>query len=85
MASPALSDVEKDAAADYAHLTNDAVQSFSWKDVTVTVKDRLTKQPKDILSDIHGVVQAGKLYGLFDAMLQNADIFRRRDAGFDGP
>lgn len=53
-------DVEKDAGADYAHLTNTSVQSYAWKNVTVTVKDRRTKKPKDILSNVNGIVHAGK-------------------------
>ncbi|KAF2729433.1 putative ABC transporter [Polyplosphaeria fusca] len=57
-------DVEKDAGADYAHLTNTSIQSFSWENVTVTVKDRQTKQPKDILSGITGNVKAGEMLAL---------------------
>jgi len=59
------SDVEKDAAVqDYAHLTNDTVRSFSWDNVTVTVKDRTTKKPLDILSDVNGYVEAGEMLAL---------------------
>jgi hypothetical protein len=57
---PDHGDVEKDAGADYAHLTNTSVQSYSWANVTVTVKDRKTKQRKDILSGINGIVKAGE-------------------------
>lgn len=58
-------DVEKDAAGqDYAHLTNETVHSFSWTDVTVTVKDRATKQPLEILSGVNGVVEAGEMLAL---------------------
>jgi hypothetical protein len=59
MDSSGASDVEKNAG-DYAHLTNTAIRSFGWGDITVTVKDRQTKQPKDILSDVNGIVKAGK-------------------------
>jgi hypothetical protein len=52
-------DVEKGSSTDYAHLTNTSVHSFSWKDVTVTVKDRKTKQPLEILSGVDGIVEAG--------------------------
>ena len=55
-------DVEKDAGVDYAHLTNSTVQTFSWENITVTVKDRVTKQPKEILSNINGIVKAGRLH-----------------------
>lgn len=57
-------DVEKDAAGGYAHLTNETVHRFSWSDVTVTVKDRATKQPLDILSGVNGVVEAGEMLAL---------------------
>ncbi|KAJ4366949.1 hypothetical protein N0V83_007479 [Neocucurbitaria cava] len=58
-------DVEKDAAgSDYAHLTNDTVQSFSWDNITVTVKDRRSKQPLDILSNVNGIVDAGEILAL---------------------
>ncbi|KAJ9659565.1 hypothetical protein H2201_007314 [Coniosporium apollinis] len=56
-------DVEK-SGGDYAHLTNTTVQGFGWEGVSVTVKDRVTKQPKIILSDISGVVKAGELLAL---------------------
>jgi hypothetical protein len=52
-------DIEKDAGSDYAHLTNTSIQSFSWDNITVTVKDRQTKQPKDILSGVNGIIKAG--------------------------
>lgn len=57
--NPSVEDVEKGAAADYAHLSNTTVHSFSWQDVTVSVKDRKTKQPLDILSGVSGIVEAG--------------------------
>ncbi|KAF2105736.1 ATP-binding cassette transporter-like protein [Lophiotrema nucula] len=57
-------DIEKDAGGDYAHLTNNAVSSYSWENVTVTVKDRQSKQPKDILSSVTGSVQAGEMLAL---------------------
>jgi hypothetical protein len=53
-------DVEK--TGDYAHLTNTAIRSYAWEGVTVTVKDRETKQPKAILSNINGIVKGGKCH-----------------------
>ncbi|KAJ4320367.1 hypothetical protein N0V94_003441 [Neodidymelliopsis sp. IMI 364377] len=43
---------------------NTSVHSFSWKDVTVTVKDRKTKQPLEILSGVDGIVEAGEMLAL---------------------
>lgn len=54
-------DVEK-TGGDYAHLTNTTVRSFGWESVTVNVNDRETKQPKTIVSNVSGVVQAGKCH-----------------------
>jgi ABC-type multidrug transport system ATPase subunit len=56
-------DIEK-GSTDYAHLTNETVHSFSWEDVTVTVKDRASKQPLDILSGVNGMVEAGEMLAL---------------------
>lgn len=58
-------DVEKDAAGlGYASLTNEAVQSFTWENITVTVKDRKTKQPLNLLSSVSGIVEAGEIMAL---------------------
>jgi len=52
-------DMEK--ATTDAHLQNTVVHSFTWQGVTVTVKDRKTKQDKLILDGIDGMVHAGTL------------------------
>ncbi|KAK5952319.1 hypothetical protein OHC33_006792 [Knufia fluminis] len=44
--------------------TNDTIQSFSWLDVNVTVKDRQTKEPLAILNSCSGYAQAGQLVAL---------------------
>jgi len=64
MTSSEAADIEKVAGSDYAHLTNSSVQSYSWENVTVTVKDRQTKERKDILSGVNGIVHAGELLAL---------------------
>ena len=56
--------MEKNAGSDHVHLLNAAIQSFSWEDVTVTVKDRATKLPKEILSGVNGIVKAGEMLAL---------------------
>jgi hypothetical protein len=40
-------------------LMNQIVQSFSWHGLTVTVKDRETKQARDLINDISGDAQHG--------------------------
>ena len=55
-------DVEKNA--DYAHLSNATVKSYAWENVSVTVKDRSTKQPTPILNKCSGVVNAGEMLAI---------------------
>lgn len=40
-------------------LVNQTVHDFSWQGLTVTVKDRETKQSRDLIDDISGDVQQG--------------------------
>ncbi|GME23629.1 ABC transporter protein [Neofusicoccum parvum] len=62
--NPAAADIEKGSDSGYAQLTNSTVSSYSWNNVTVTVKDRQTKSPKQILCAASGVVKAGELLAL---------------------
>jgi hypothetical protein len=48
------------SAHDTSYLDNCVVQNLAWSDVTVTVPDRETKLPKEILSVVSGYVAAGK-------------------------
>lgn len=50
-------DVEWDA--DSRFLVNHSVKTFSWTGLTVTVKDRQTKEARDLINDISGDVQQG--------------------------
>ena len=59
-----MSDVEKLTDSEYAQLTNTNVRSFGWKGIDVTVKDRQSKKPKAILSDVCGLVEAGEMLAL---------------------
>jgi hypothetical protein len=52
-----ISDIEKTDVD--AHLQNTTIKNFGWQDVTVTVKDHKTKQPKALLHGVSGIVQAG--------------------------
>ncbi|BCS26628.1 putative ABC transporter [Aspergillus puulaauensis] len=45
-------------------LMNHSVQNFSWNDLTVTVKDRRTKRPRNLIENINGSVQQGELVAL---------------------
>ncbi|KAL9637135.1 MAG: hypothetical protein Q9164_002388 [Protoblastenia rupestris] len=45
-------------------LFNSTVKDFSWQGVTVTVKDRNTKEPKRLLENVSGNVKAGEILAL---------------------
>jgi len=45
---------------DTSYLTNSVVHNLVWTDITVTVPDRETKLPKQLLSTVSGYVAAGK-------------------------
>lgn len=61
-------DIEKQGVVE-DHLCNTTVQSISWRDITVTVKDRETKLPKAILSNVSGIVHAGTIPLLLSVFL----------------
>ncbi|WXC65773.1 hypothetical protein SNK03_011561 [Fusarium graminearum] len=46
------------------HLVNTTIKNFTWSNATVTVKDRETKQPKAIVDDVQGIVEAGEICAL---------------------
>ncbi|RDA92394.1 hypothetical protein CP533_4712 [Ophiocordyceps camponoti-saundersi (nom. inval.)] len=45
-------------------LLNTSISNISWQGISVTVKDRKTKQPKTILDNVDGIVKAGELCAL---------------------
>lgn len=45
-------------------LMNTSVKSFSWSGLNVTVKDRQSKEPRDLIHDISGDVRQGNLFEL---------------------
>lgn len=61
VASENTPDIERQALSK-SLLGNTTVQNFAWRDVTVTVKDRVTKQPKAILENVSGIVNAGEVF-----------------------
>lgn len=44
------------------HLLNTTVKTLTWRGVTVNVKDRDTKQPKSIVDNVEGIVEAGEYF-----------------------
>lgn len=63
MSPPPSRDIELNRIPS-AVLLNHVVETFSWVDVQVTVKDRTTKKPLSILSDSTGLVQAGEMLAI---------------------
>lgn len=57
-ASPLGPDLERND--DGLFLMNRSVRDFSWNGLSVTVKDRQTKQARDLISNITGDVQQGE-------------------------
>ena len=47
-----------------AHLQNEFVQSFAWKEMNVAVKDRVTKEEKFILTDANGLMKGGEMLAI---------------------
>ena len=47
-----------------AHLQNEFVQSFAWKEMNVAVKDRVTKEEKFILADANGLMRGGEMLAI---------------------
>lgn len=46
------------------HLTNNVVQSLSWRHISVSIKDRSSKQHFPILSSANGHVEAGQILAI---------------------
>jgi hypothetical protein len=60
VAAKEVADIES-RAHDTSYLNNSIVKNLAWNNVNVTVKDRQTKKPKKLLSDINGYVEAGEI------------------------
>lgn len=47
-----------------AHLINDVIQNYGWKNINVQVKDRTSGGRSSILSDANGIVHAGEMIAI---------------------
>lgn len=63
MEASASTDVEMNEGR---FLMNHSVKSFSWRGLTVTVKDRQMKKARDLICDIGGDVQQG----MYEALIE---------------
>lgn len=43
-------------------LLNESISHISWQQLTVTVKDRQTKEPKDLIRDVSGSIGRGTIF-----------------------
>ncbi|KAI0006898.1 P-loop containing nucleoside triphosphate hydrolase protein [Xylariaceae sp. FL0662B] len=57
-------DVDIDVEQGDTHLLNTTVHNLAWQDVTVTVKDRNTKELRNIVNNVEGIVEAGEICAL---------------------
>jgi hypothetical protein len=75
----AFDDVEKAVlhAADNAQLMNSDIRTFLWRNVKATVKDRQNRQPKVILENVDGLVEAGMYSLLLHIALDYVDASHR--------
>jgi ABC-type multidrug transport system ATPase subunit len=48
-----------------SYVPKDLIQSLSWSNISLTVEDRSTKQPKDLVADVCGCIEAGKCSATF--------------------
>ncbi|KAL9124024.1 MAG: hypothetical protein Q9217_006602 [Psora testacea] len=55
-------DLEQGVASE--PLYNSTIREFSWQEVTVTVKERKSKEPKRLLENVNGNVKAGEVLAL---------------------
>ena len=58
MSESEISDLERGAASEPLH--NSTIKNLSWHNITVTVSDRKTGEPKQLLDDVNGEVKAGE-------------------------
>ncbi|KAI4775479.1 putative ABC transporter [Aureobasidium sp. EXF-3400] len=63
MSAHLSSDTERQNSHEF-YMFNDVVHSLSWSNITLTVEDRSTKQPKDLVSNVNGRIKAGEVLAL---------------------
>lgn len=59
MSANPSSDTERQNSHEF-YMFNDVVHSLSWSNITLTVDDRSTSQPKDLIGNVSGHIKAGK-------------------------
>ena len=59
MSANPSSDTERQNSHEF-YMFNDVVHSLSWSNITLTVDDRSTSQPKHLIRNVSGHIRAGK-------------------------
>jgi hypothetical protein len=83
MSANASSDTERQNSHEF-YMFNDVVHSLSWSNLSLTVEDRSTKKPKDLVSNVSGRINAGKYLATFFMDDNMIDIISRRGSGSHG-
>ncbi|KAI5251074.1 putative ABC transporter [Aureobasidium subglaciale] len=63
MSANVSSDTERQTGHEQ-HMSNEIVHTLSWSNITQTVKDRSTKEPKHLVRDVGGQIKAGEVLAL---------------------
>jgi ABC-type multidrug transport system ATPase subunit len=67
----------------YVH--KDLIQSLSWSNISLTIEDRSTKQPKDLVADVCGCIEAGKCSATFLSNDNMVDVIQGKVLALMGP
>ncbi|KAI5203682.1 putative ABC transporter [Aureobasidium subglaciale] len=63
MSANVSSDTERQTRHEQ-YMSNEVVHTLSWSNITQTVRDRLTKEPKHLIEDVGGQIKAGEVLAL---------------------
>jgi ABC-type multidrug transport system fused ATPase/permease subunit len=67
------------------HIPKDVIQSLSWSNISLTVEDRSTKHPKDLVADVCGCIEAGKCSATFFSNDNMVDVVQGKVLALMGP
>jgi len=66
------------------HVHSGLVHSLLWSNISLTVQDRSTKQPKDLVANVCGRIEAGKCSTTSLVEVNIVDVASRRGTGSHG-
>jgi ABC-type multidrug transport system ATPase subunit len=68
-----------------SYVPRDLIQSLSWSNISLTVEDRSTKQPKDLVADVCGCIEAGMCSSTFLNNDNMVDVIQGKVLALMGP